>query len=425
MFFFFFFEKLYYVHSVQEAFRMTCLEKMLNDGYFDMSIFINGRIHKDDMYAKLKKEKSKYSILYQNSYPKEDNAYQFWIGNFPEDYSNEYVEPSLSETEAVAIVNWVYRIIKSAEQREKFTKELFGFIKELHGIKQNITYAQGVFYNKAKVDVHFFSSVGGITNFVSDLSQSQRLFFRGHSNPNYLLLPSVMRNKNIRANESKMYHELLIDCPDNFEKCNSHLEKLVEMQHYGLPTRLLDITRNLLVALFFACESNPEMYGEVVLISAEESDIKYPQSDTATVLASLPVFTLEKQKDFYDWAMDPSISEEDFNKLAVRLLNEVRFEKPAFQPEIKKEHIVSNYVVYALKNNKRIIKQDGAFIICGLGDTASSLEKFRYRNRGKKVVILVSNKKKILEQLDKYSINRATLFPEIECVAEYIKKKYN
>lgn len=53
------------------------MDKMLADGYFDMSVYINARIHKDDMLAKLKKEKSKYIVLYQNSYPKSENAYHF------------------------------------------------------------------------------------------------------------------------------------------------------------------------------------------------------------------------------------------------------------------------------------------------------------------------------------------------------------
>lgn len=32
------------------------MDKMLADGYFDMSVYINARIHKDDMLAKLKKK---------------------------------------------------------------------------------------------------------------------------------------------------------------------------------------------------------------------------------------------------------------------------------------------------------------------------------------------------------------------------------
>ncbi len=422
--FFFFFGKLYNIDIIRQAFKLVCLDKMLADGYFDMSVYINGRIHKADMYAKLKKADSPYSVLYQESYPKPEQAYEFWIERFSDKDVSENTERRLSNTESVAIVNWIYRIFKNAKEREEFTKELFGQIKELYGIQKNIAYAQGVFFNKAKVDLHFFSSVSGVSKFISSLKSSEELFFRGHSNPNYLLLPSIMRNESTKANEYKMYQELLINCPDSFVKCQTHLEKLVEMQHYGLPTRLLDITRNLLVSLFFACESSPETYGEIVLISAKESDIKYPQSDTASVLASLPLFPQNKQKEFYDWATDSSITRDDFNHLAIRLLQEVRFEKPAFQPEIEKETLIGNYIIHTLKNNKRIIKQDGAFIICGLGDTVHSLEKFRYRYRGKKIVVLISDKKKILEQLVRYSINRAALFPEIECVSEYIKKKY-
>lgn len=70
------------------------------------------------------------------------------------------------------------------------------------------------------------------------------------------------------------------------------------------------------------------------------------------------------------------------------------------------------------------MKQDGAFILCGLDNQNGFLEKFRYRQDGKKVVILISKKKKILEQLEAFSINRASLFPEIECVSEYLKNKY-
>ena len=106
------------------------------------------------------------------------------------------------------------------------------------------------------------------------------------------------------------------------------------------------------------------------------------------------------------------------------MLHEVRLEKPAFLSQIKKDQVLDSFVVYALKNNNRIVKQDGAFIICGLADNYGMLNKYKYQNKNKRVIILIDKKKKILEDLDRISINHSTLFPEIECVSDYIKNQY-
>ena len=399
---------------------------MLSDGYFDMSVYIFGRLKKEDMYARLVSSKSKYAVLYQGRFPNKDTASSVWRQKMGEEtYSIDDGESRLTYLESSAIVNWVYKTLKNSEERNTFTKELLGQIKELHNIENDIRFARGVVYNAEKVEIHFLSSVSSINSYISSLKKKTgTIFFRGHADPNYILRPSIMRTTHLSQNESKIYHELIINCPDDFEKCNTHLEKLVKMQHYGLPTRLLDITRNPLVALYFACESNPESYGELILISPENHEIKYPQSDTVSILASLPVFSYGKQQEFGQLAADPTVSEREFNKKVSRLIHEVRLEKPAFQSEIKKDDLISNFIVYALKNNDRIVKQDGAFILCGLPDGERSLEEFRYRENGKKVVILIDGKKKLLEQLETFSINRAALFPEIECVAEYLKNKY-
>lgn len=332
----------------------------------------------------------------------------------------------MTQDESSAIVNWVYRTLKDSKEREDFTKELLKYIKDFYSIQQNIRFSQGIVYNSAKVEIHFLESLSQVNNFLMPRAPvEEKLFFRGHSNPNYILLPSIMRSSHLERNESKMYHELIINCPNDFSECHTHLEKLVKMQHYGLPTRLLDITRNPLVALYFACESQPETYGELVLISANEHEIKYPQSDTVSILASLPVFSYDMQRNFYRWAEDRTVDDETFNQQARRLVHEVRLEKPAFQPEIKKNDITNSYIVYALKNNNRIVKQDGAFILCGLQGESNLLQKYRYKNHSKKIVVLIKNKRKILKQLEAFSLNRATLFPEIECVSEYIKDKYS
>ena len=399
---------------------------MLSDGYFDMSAYIFGRLKKEDMYARLVSSRSKYAVLYQGRFPNKDAASSVWRQKMGEETHNiDDAESHLTHLESSAIVNWVYKALKNSKERNTFTKELLGQIKELHGIENDIRFARGVVYNAEKVEIHFLSSVSSINTYISSLKRKTgTLFFRGHADPNYILRPSIMRNLHLSQNESRIYHELIINCPDDFERCHTHLEKLVKMQHYGLPTRLLDITRNPLVALYFACESNPESYGELILISPANHEIKYPQSDTVSMLASLPVFPYEKQQEFGRLAADPTVSECEFNKKASRLIHEVRLEKPAFQSEIKKDDLISNFIVYALKNNNRIVKQDGAFILCGLPVGERSLEEFRYRENGKKSVILFNEKKKLLEQLETFSINRATLFPEIECVAEYLKNKY-
>lgn len=424
--FFFFFNSLYFIHEVQQAFNIICLNKMLSDGYFDMSIYIYGRIKKEEIRGRLISEKSKYVILYEGAYPKKETAYDMWnrkMGSQPKEDTAQF---DLTYDESVAIVNWVYRVLKNSKEREEFTKELLTKIKDLHNIRHNICLSQGVVYNKAKVEIHFHSSISGINNFIASRTQVKgKLFFRGHADPNYILLPSVMRSSSLEQNESKMYHELLINCPNDFEKCHTHLEKLVEMQHYGLPTRLLDITRNPLVALYFACESKPETYGELVLISAAEHEIKYPQSDTVSILSSLPVFEYSLQRHFCKLAEDYMLDDEEFNRQIRRLIHEVRLEKPAFQPEIKRTNLLNSYIVYALKNNNRIVKQDGAFILCGLRNATHSLEEFRYKEHGKKIIVLIPNKKRLLKQLETFSINHASLFPEIECVSEYIKEKYS
>ena len=401
---------------------------MLSDGYFDMSAYIYGRLKKDNIYAELTSAKSKFAILYQGSYPTQENAPAVWrekIGNSKVETWDDEDLQRITYPESCAIVNWVYRTMKNAEQRENFTMELLHLLKELHNIKNQVRFSRGVVYNAAKVDVHFLSSVSAVNNFLSTLKKkTDTLFYRGHADANYSLLPSIMRSAKLQRNESQLYHELLINCPDDFEKCHTHLEKLVKMQHYGLPTRLLDITRNPLVGLYFACEGRPESYGELVLISPKNHEIKYPQSDTVSILASLSVFSPEKQQEFLDLAEDPSTTAEQFNQRIARLIHEVRLEKPAFQAEVQKNNILSNYIVYALKNNGRIVKQDGAFILCGLS-AAGSMESFRYREHGKKVVVLLDKKQRILEQLETFSINHAALFPEVECVAEYLKNKYN
>src|SRR5215216_2519847 len=80
--------------------------------------------------------------------------------------------------------------------------------------------------------------------------------YRGLSDHKYILQPSVFRETINREQEHVLLRELIAAHPEDFAADQTALEQLVRMQHYALPTRLLDITWNPLVALYFAAQDS-------------------------------------------------------------------------------------------------------------------------------------------------------------------------
>lgn len=92
---------------------------------------------------------------------------------------------------------------------------------------------------------------------------------RGHSDPRWMLLPSVLRSENTDDKNSTQFRtryerEAFIQFRDTHELYigrrfgdNDYTSMLVAMQHYGIPTRLLDWTEDPLTALFFAICAPP------------------------------------------------------------------------------------------------------------------------------------------------------------------------
>lgn len=98
--------------------------------------------------------------------------------------------------------------------------------------------------------------------------------YRGQASSFWNLDASITREPKYIENEGNMYYDILSLKPDAFKNDTSVYEKLITMQHYGMPTRLLDVTRNPLVAIFFACNNlqRKDSDGVIFTFKPEESE---------------------------------------------------------------------------------------------------------------------------------------------------------
>lgn len=273
--------------------------------------------------------------------------------------------------------------------------------------------------------------VGSVRTFLDELERltPERDFvyyFRGHSNFTYQLVPSIYRNPGWIQNEDILFKELILRCPTDFSDSLSTFQTLVKMQHYSLPTRLLDITANPLIALYFATEpsTSSRESGEIVVFRVPKTDVKYFDSDTVSVIANV-----SRRPSSLNTQNIPKDTE-SFNKnqQIIHLLHEVKKEKPYFEPHIRANHLETAVFVKPKLDNARVIRQDGAFIIFGIDGQktkpASVPAGYTATTQSRRILIIDESKQKIRQQLESLGVTKGTIYPEIEKVAEYIKSLY-
>ena len=251
-------------------------------------------------------------------------------------------------------------------------------------------------------------------------------WYRGQSDYEWHLAPAVFRNNRFR-NETIYVKELERLRPEEFVGQRS-FEKLVKMQHYGLPTRLLDITSNPLVALFFACSSNRTKDGSLYYFA---SPTFWDDNWAINLIADYvfdPISCLQDLLEREDKRLPDSKAQLAQNEREQLLIHTLTVPAHAVIPKI---------------TNQRLKQQQGGFLVFGMSieDITSSQSIGTYGNRYisfrkldaekessicpviKKLRIPADRKGPILKELRLLGIDEAFLFPELEHQANYVVEK--
>lgn len=279
------------------------------------------------------------------------------------------------------------------------------------------------------------TSVGSFIGKIKDLrcnedGSSTEIFFRGQEAEFWGIEPSIFRN-NMLSVEHKLMQIPLQKNPFDFKDLSDSFDIMTKYQHYGMCTRLLDLTTNPLVALYFACKP----HGKIKYQDEEKEPsgvvyfAKYYPTQAndinVRIVTSLAKYDLNRENTIRG-VLDKLVKEE--------VINESHREKWLDKKYIKEfiDIIQNNYLVIPTYSNERLKKQSGVFLLTssftveindtvGKGIITKSSRNLRSEFDENYFYILDENKEQIIKELDLLGINEATLFPELEHQLSYIK----
>jgi hypothetical protein len=117
------------------------------------------------------------------------------------------------------------------------------------------------------------------------------MFFRGQPDAEFPLLPSIAREvknsgESLLRLEAEMIQSAKLQAADEFANVKYPVNLLAKMQHYGMPTRLLDLSRNALVGLYFACERYEKKDGKVFCFKVKQGSVKNCYDVSPNIIAA-------------------------------------------------------------------------------------------------------------------------------------------
>lgn len=285
--------------------------------------------------------------------------------------------------------------------------------------------------------------IDSVSTFISAIKElresadgaSTELYFRGQEAEFWDIEPSIFRNDMLSI-EDKLMQIPLQKIPMEFKEIDSVFDIMAKYQHYGMCTRLLDLTTNPLVALYFACKihglekyetedgsTEHEPYGVVYYTNKY-----YPMHSTSReikIIAALASYDLNKENKI-GMVLDKLKRD--------NLIDDEMRKRWATENGISEfiTIIQRNYMVIPTYINERLKRQCGVFLLASMfsidinenksdGVVTKTKNNLRDDFAHRIFYIRGENKGEILKELDLYNINEATLFPELEHQLNYIR----
>ena len=266
------------------------------------------------------------------------------------------------------------------------------------------------------------------------------IYYRGEGTNKWELRPSVMRLQkpgkfSLISKESNMLLDLMSRRPNDFNDATSALDQWVLAQHHGLKTRLLDVTRNPLVALFSACE-NKNNFGRLHVFAVPKELIKPFNSDAISIIANFCKLSRAEQNLLLGWSVK-DIEEREliqeyesvYSNALDRLYHLIRQEKPNFKKLIDPRDFFRVFVVEPQQSFERIRAQSGAFLISAFHERFEQHEVLQW-NSGIPIYhhfmieVPKESKQHIIDELRLLNVTRETLYPGLDESANAITNRY-